>query len=100
LEEKVGKGEPVAIFLTDQGFPPILPADDGRCAIVIQLEKGRLFELEKKLLERFSIVCWQRKVIFPWVVWSLLALSLLSSGWRIGDSLSFKELLDRFSRVC
>ncbi len=47
LEEQIGNEEPFVIFLTDQSFPPILPADDGKCTTFLREEDMTLFELEK-----------------------------------------------------
>jgi hypothetical protein len=42
------------MFLTDQHFPPVLPTDDGNCAIIVRVEDGRLFEIEKVFKDMFA----------------------------------------------
>jgi len=45
-------GLPFTVIVTDQNFPPLLPAADGDCAIVIRVEDGSLSDLESVLLDR------------------------------------------------
>jgi hypothetical protein len=40
IRGKLDSGEPIAIFLSDQSFPPVLPASDGNCAVVVRVEGG------------------------------------------------------------
>jgi hypothetical protein len=48
-------GDPVTGFLTDQGFPPILPTSDGKCAIVVRGDEGGwIFEFEKAFRDMFT----------------------------------------------
>jgi hypothetical protein len=54
IRGKLDSGEPIAIFLADQSFLPVLPASDGNCAVVVRVEGGRLFELEKTFKEIFA----------------------------------------------
>ncbi len=45
--EQIVSGEPIVIFATDQNPPPpLLPTDDGKCAAIVRVEDGRLFEIE------------------------------------------------------
>jgi hypothetical protein len=53
IRGRLDSGEPIAIFLSDQSFPPVLPASDSNCAVVVRVEGGRLFELEKTFKEIF-----------------------------------------------
>ena len=47
-------GCPVAIVATDQNFPPIVPAKDGKCLVVVRVEDGLLSEIESVLSDRFK----------------------------------------------
>jgi hypothetical protein len=53
----MSRGEPVVICISDQNFPPVLPADDGKCVVVIRVEEGRLFELENTFSDMFAGHC-------------------------------------------
>jgi hypothetical protein len=46
--------DPIVVFPTDQSFPPFPLTDDYNCAIVIQMEDGRLFEIERAFKDIFS----------------------------------------------
>jgi hypothetical protein len=54
IAEKIRSGSPILIILSDQNFPPILPAKEGNCAIIVRVEDGLLSDLENILLERFN----------------------------------------------
>jgi len=45
-DRMAGEGKPVVIILADQNFPPILPATDGDCVIIVRVEDGTLSELD------------------------------------------------------
>jgi hypothetical protein len=45
--ESIAGGSPVVVVLCDQSFPPILPSNNGNCTVVIRIEDGLLFEMEK-----------------------------------------------------
>jgi len=47
-------GCPVAIMASDQNFPPLLPASNGKCIIVVRVEDGLLGEIESALTDRFK----------------------------------------------
>jgi hypothetical protein len=57
LVSSMSRGEPVAVVVCDQNFPPIMPAKDGKCVVVIRVEDGRLFELERAFKDIFSSHC-------------------------------------------
>jgi hypothetical protein len=38
IRGRLDSGEPIAIFLSDQSFPPVLPASDSNCAVVVRVE--------------------------------------------------------------
>ncbi len=47
-------GSPVAVVVSDQNFPPVLPTEDGNCVVVIRVEDGRLFEIENVFKDIFK----------------------------------------------
>jgi hypothetical protein len=53
----MSRGEPVAVVVCDQNFPPILPAKEGKCLVIIRVEDGRLFELERAFKDVFISHC-------------------------------------------
>jgi hypothetical protein len=57
LGESMCRGEPVVVCISDQNFPPVLPADDGKCVVVIRVEEGRLFEIEGAFRDVFIGHC-------------------------------------------
>ncbi len=57
LAESMGRGEPVVVCISDQNFPPILPAEDSKCVVVIRVEEGRLFEIENAFVDIFTCHC-------------------------------------------
>jgi len=52
-DRMAGEGRPVVIILADQNFPPILPAGDGDCVMIVRVEDGTLSELDTVFTERF-----------------------------------------------
>ncbi len=54
IGESIEVGSPVAVVISDQNFPAVLPTDDGNCAVVIRVEDGRLFEIEKVFSDIFK----------------------------------------------
>ncbi len=40
-----------------KNFPPVLPAKEGKCLVVIRVEDGRLFELERAFKDVFISHC-------------------------------------------
>ncbi len=42
------------VFLTDQAFPPILPAKDNKCVVVVLVEDGFLSEIENSFRDIFA----------------------------------------------
>jgi hypothetical protein len=57
MGESMSRGELVVVCISDQNFPPVLPADDGKCVVVIRVEEGRLFEIEKAFGDVFAGHC-------------------------------------------
>ena len=53
IAEKLSRGAPVAIILSDQNFPATLPASDSNCVIVVRVEDGLLSEIENAFYDRF-----------------------------------------------
>jgi hypothetical protein len=45
---------PLCLVLTDQNFPPSLPAIDGQCCVILRVEDGLLFEFPGLLKEYFG----------------------------------------------
>ncbi len=54
LQEKINSNDPVAVFIIDQSFPPILATGDGTCAVAVWVEDGRLLEIEKSSKDIFT----------------------------------------------
>jgi hypothetical protein len=44
----------LAVILSDQSFPPILPANDDKCVVVVRVEDGLLSEIEQAFLDHFA----------------------------------------------
>jgi hypothetical protein len=53
----VGSLVGVVVFISDQNFPPVLPADNNKCVVVIRVEEGRLFEIENAFGDVFTGHC-------------------------------------------
>ena len=54
IAEKIRSGFPILVIMSDQNFPPILPAKGGNCAVIVRVEDALLSDLESVLLERFN----------------------------------------------
>jgi hypothetical protein len=54
LVSSMSRGEPVAIAISYQNFPPGLPAKEGKCIEIIHVEDGILFEIERAFKDIFS----------------------------------------------
>ncbi len=54
IGESIEAGSPVAVVVSDQNFPPVLPTEDGNCVVVIRVEDGRLFEIENVFKDIFK----------------------------------------------
>jgi hypothetical protein len=48
------EGLPIVVIVSDQHFPPILPAANGDCAVIIRVEDGLLPELECAFTDRLK----------------------------------------------
>jgi hypothetical protein len=44
----------VAVSVSDQNSPPVLPTGDGRCVVIIRVEDGRLFKIENVFKDIFK----------------------------------------------
>ncbi len=44
-------------MLTDQAFPPILPAKNKKCVVIVRVEDGLLSEIENSLVDLFADFC-------------------------------------------
>jgi hypothetical protein len=47
IRESMDAGLPLAVVLSVQSFPPVLPNSDCKCIVVVREENGRLFKIEK-----------------------------------------------------
>jgi hypothetical protein len=54
IGESIEVGSPVAVVVSDQNFPPVLPTEDGNCVVVIRVEDGRLFEIKNVFKDIFK----------------------------------------------
>ena len=53
VAERIERGAPVVIIISDQHFPAVLPALNGDCVITVRVEDGLLNELEEAFIDRF-----------------------------------------------
>jgi hypothetical protein len=54
FRDSINAGTPLVAFLTDQAFPPILPAKDNKCVVVVRVEDGLLSEIENSFKDIFA----------------------------------------------
>jgi hypothetical protein len=54
FKESIGVGVPAVLVLTDQSFPPVLPARDNKCFVIIRVEDGLLSEIESAFCDFFA----------------------------------------------
>ncbi len=54
FRDSINAGTPLVVFLMDQAFPPILPAKDNKCVVVVQVEDGFLSEIENSFRDIFA----------------------------------------------
>ncbi len=47
-------GVPIVIALSDQAFPPILPAKNKKCVAIVRVEDGILSEIENSFVDIFA----------------------------------------------
>ncbi len=57
FRESILAGIPTVIVLSDQAFPPILPAKNRRCVVVVRVEDGLLSEIENSFVDLFAEFC-------------------------------------------
>jgi hypothetical protein len=57
FRESILAGIPIVIVLTDQAFPPILPAKNKKCVVVVRVEDGLLSEIENSFVGLFADFC-------------------------------------------
>jgi hypothetical protein len=57
FRESILAGIPIVIVLSDQAFPPILPAKNKRCVVVVRVEDGLLSEIENSFVDLFADFC-------------------------------------------
>ncbi len=53
IKNNINNSNPVVVVLTDQAFPPVLPAKDNKCVVVIRVEDGYLSEIENSFCDIF-----------------------------------------------
>jgi hypothetical protein len=54
FKDSLKAGIPAVLFLTDQSFPPVLPAADKKCVVIIRVEDGLLSEIESAFCDLFA----------------------------------------------
>jgi hypothetical protein len=54
IRDKIVSGLPIAIMLSDQNFPAVLPSATGACVVVVRVEDGLLEEIENTFADRFK----------------------------------------------
>ncbi len=54
IKETINNSNPLVVVLTDQAFPPILPAKENKCVVVIRVEDGYLSEIENSFRDIFA----------------------------------------------
>jgi hypothetical protein len=54
FRDSLKAGSPAVLVLTDQSFPPILPARDSKCVVIVRVEDGLLSEIEGAFCDLFA----------------------------------------------
>ncbi len=54
IKETINSSNPLVVVLTDQAFPPILPARENKCVVVFRVEDGYLSEIKNSFRDIFA----------------------------------------------